>query len=236
MFACCLCPCWFYSPRLDAGFARHNSQPNQHQNVPILARRNSAPHDFASRSDHVDISVATSSAFLHSDVPLHSARMGSFTETQYYRKNSKSECHECDHSAVQSLSDCTASISEVRHCNEKSQHGYPTFVLPRVAIGMPAEDDDAASVASTAAVERRSFQTEPNSHFRPAADLSSSMRFSPTADDITNSPASASSFSSSSPNESAIDLSRAKVNLNARHFCGKRRDRMRPMKRRQSIT
>ncbi|KAL3775161.1 hypothetical protein ACHAWO_002620 [Cyclotella atomus] len=56
----------------------------------------------------------------------------------------------------------------------------------------------------------------------------------PTLCGITNSPGSSTS-SSSSPQGAAIDLGPAKVNLNARHFCGKRRYRMRPQPRRNSV-
>lgn len=214
---------------------RHHSQPNQHKLDPIITRRRSASQDVFHLSGRIDVSVATSPAVPQPGVQSESVRRRSMSEAHYYGQNSKPESHASYHHVDQFLSSSRGSISEWGPSNRNSEHGSLTVVMREVASKMPTQDDDEESVASTAAVERRSFQTEPNSHVRPAAALDSSRCFPTTSKDIPDSPATASSFSSSPPSDTAIDLSPAKVNLNARHFCGKRRDRMRPMKRRQSI-
>lgn len=99
---------------------------------------------------------------------------------------------------------------------------------------LPSQEDDEITVAGVAVPVDESTKTESNPYVRNpeiSATLTAS-RSSPSTLSITNS--AGSSSSDSSPKEAAIDLGPAKVNLNARHFCGKRRYRMRPQKRRGS--
>lgn len=91
------------------------------------------------------------------------------------------------------------------------------------------DDDSAAAISG----ENKSNEAEINPFVRSSEGLTLSYQHSMS--DIcgmTSSPGSDSS--SSSPQAVITDLGPVKVNLNARHFCGKRRDRMRPMKRRGS--
>lgn len=100
----------------------------------------------------------------------------------------------------------------------------------------PNEDDvdSTAGVAeepqTTTSTTRAASETNP--YVRSAEKNKLFRRTSaPVICAITNSPGTDSTTSSSSP---ASVLGHAKVNLNAKHFCGKRRDRMRPQKRRST--
>lgn len=95
-------------------------------------------------------------------------------------------------------------------------------------INSKSTKKDDASIDSSAATKEDRVTTELDSQIGSIATRHSS----PAIFSITNSPGS--TFSSSSPKEAAIDLGPAKVNLNARHFCGKRRYRMMPQPRRDS--
>jgi hypothetical protein len=123
------------------------------------------------------------------------------------------------------------STSETPYSRSNSQPKPNSSILPHLA---PIPKSKSAIVA----VEKRSFGTETNPYVRAHSDdstfLKSYIPSSPARDGI-NSQSSFTDNSLSLPNATATDLSPAKVNLNARHFCGKRRDRMRPMQRRESI-
>lgn len=130
-----------------------------------------------------------------------------------------------------SKSSTKESIKTIKHLVPIPRSKSPTSfdALEQTPRSLDEDEDTAAGVATPT---EKNNETESNPYVRSIDEHLTTRHSSPSICGITNSPGSSSS--DSSPKAAAIDLGPAKVNLTAKHFCGKRRDRMRPQKRRGS--